>query len=118
MFYLFYLFFFSKILIHLWYQMIFPHVTGTSSVARGLSIYFDELIGNRMSNLFRDIFLIEVDFLAEYPDFFSFVVVMLLAVLLSIGVKESSILNNVFTTINMATVILVIFTGALKCTSH
>lgn len=55
-----------------------------------------------------------VDFLAPYPDFFSFLVVLLLAVLLSVGVKESSIMNNIFTTINLATVILVIGTGVFK----
>lgn len=66
-----------------------------------------------MSNFFRSVFVIEVDFLAEYMDFFSFFVIILLSVLLSAGVKESSILNNIFTTVNMATVIIVIFSGAM-----
>lgn len=89
-------------------------ITGTSSVARGLSVYLDELLGNRMSHFFRDLLPMHVDFLAPYPDFFSFSVVLLLSVLLSAGVRESSILNNIFTTINLATVILVIGTGIIK----
>lgn len=87
---------------------------GTSGVARGLSIYLDEMTGNKMQMLFKSWFPIEVSFLADYPDFFSFFVVLLLAVLLAVGVKESSLLNNVFTMINLATVILVIVTGAMK----
>lgn len=84
-------------------------------MARGLSVYLDALIDNRMSKLFHDFLPMNIDFLAPYPDFFSFIVVLLLAILLSIGVKESSILNNIFTTINLATVILVIGSGAMKC---
>lgn len=54
--------------------------TGTASVARGMSSYIDALTNYTM----RDAFLSispkwEVDFLSKYPDFFSFVVVMLLA---------------------------------------
>lgn len=83
-------------------------------MARGLSVYVDELTGNVMRNFFRSHFPIDVSFLAEYPDFFSFAIVILLSILLSVGVKESSLLNNVFTTINLATVAIVIVTGAMK----
>lgn len=57
---------------------------------------------------------INIGFLAEYPDFFSFVIVLLLAGLLSIGVKESTRLNNVFTVVNVVTVIIVIITGIMR----
>lgn len=100
------------------FSSIFYAPTGTSSVARGLSVYLDALIDNRMSKLFHDLFPMSVDFLASYPDFFSFIVVIMLSLLLSVGVKESSILNNIFTTINVATVILVIGSGAMKCKSN
>lgn len=89
-------------------------ILGTSSVARGLSIYLDEMTGNKMQTFFKSQFPIEVSFLADYPDFFSFFVVLLLATLLAVGVKESSLLNNVFTTINLATVVIVIVTGSMK----
>lgn len=83
-------------------------------MARGLSVYVDELTGNVMRTFFRSHFPIDVSFLAEYPDFFSFAIVILLSILLSVGVKESSLLNNVFTVINLATVAIVIVTGAMK----
>lgn len=84
-------------------------------MARGLSVYLDELLEKRMSTYFRELLPMNISFLAPYPDFFSFVVVILLSILLSVGAKESSILNNIFTTINLATVVLVIATGAFKC---
>lgn len=89
-------------------------MSGTSSVARGLSVYLDALLDSRMSKFFYELIPMHVDFLAPYPDFFSFFVVILLSVLLSVGVKESSMLNNIFTTINVATVILVIGSGVIK----
>lgn len=84
-------------------------------MARGLSVYLDALIDNQMSKFFRELMPMNINFLAPYPDFFSFFVVILLSILLSVGVKESSILNNIFTTINIATVILVIASGIIKC---
>lgn len=57
---------------------------------------------------------IDISFLSEYPDFFAFAMVMLLVVLLCIGVKESSILNNVFTVINLITITIVIVAGSMR----
>lgn len=96
------------------WNLILEYVIGTSSVARGLSVYLDALLNNRMENFFRNLFPMNIHFLAPYPDFFSFVIIILLSILLSAGVKESSILNNIFTTVNLATVCLVIATGAFK----
>lgn len=84
-------------------------------MARGLSGYVDALTGDQIQTALKEIMPIDVDFLAEYPDFFSFAMVMLLAVILSIGVKESTMLNNVFTTLNLITVAIVIVSGSIKC---
>lgn len=96
------------------WNLILEYVIGTSSVARGLSVYLDSLLGNRMSHFFRALLPMNVDYLAPYPDFFAFIVVFMLSILLSIGVKESSILNNIFSMINVVTVMIVIGTGVLK----
>lgn len=76
----------------------------------------------------------DVGFLAQYPDFLSFLFVMLLtgletffsylhyikvlkffiAALLAFGVKESSNLNNVFTFLNLATITVAIVAGSIK----
>lgn len=91
--------------------------TGTSSVARGLSGYVDSLFGKQMQIYFRETMPIDVSFLGQYPDWFSFFVIMLLAVVLSVGVKESSMMNNIFTTVNMTTICIVIIAGAIKSKS-
>ena len=90
------------------------YVIGASSVARGLSGYIDALIDNKMGNFWRDLMPIDISFLAEYPDFFAFVIVMILAFLLASGVKESTFLNNVFTAVNLATVCIVLVAGSMN----
>lgn len=84
-------------------------------MARGLSGYIDELFDKKMSIYLKSILPIDVDFLADYPDFLSFFFIMLLAAILSIGVKESTVLNNIFTTVNIVTVLIVLVAGGMKC---
>lgn len=55
-----------------------------------------------------------ISFLAAYPDFLSFAVIMILSCCLAFGVKESSILNNIFTVLNLGTVCIVLVAGAIK----
>ncbi|EZA62579.1 hypothetical protein DMN91_005514 [Ooceraea biroi] len=96
------------------WNLILEYVIGTASVARGLSNYIDALIGNAMGNALRSLMPIDISFLSEYPDFFAFAMVMLLVVLLSIGVRESTILNNIFTIINLITIAIVVVSGSIK----
>ncbi|XP_072751695.1 cationic amino acid transporter 3 isoform X2 [Anoplolepis gracilipes] len=99
------------------WNLILEYVIGTASVARGLSNYIDALTGNVMGNTLRSLMPIDISFLSEYPDFFAFAMVMLLVVLLCVGVRESSILNNIFTVINLITIIIVIIAGSIKADS-
>ncbi|XP_032687216.1 cationic amino acid transporter 3 isoform X2 [Odontomachus brunneus] len=96
------------------WNLILEYVIGTASVARGLSNYIDALIGNVIGDTIRSVMPIDVPFLSEYPDFFAFGMVMLLAALLCVGVRESSILNNIFTVINLTTIAIVIVAGSIK----
>ena len=96
------------------WNLILEYVIGTASVARGLSNYLDALIGNTISKTLTSAMPIHVNFLSDYPDFFAFGVVMLLIILLSIGVKESSMLNNIFTVINLITIVIIVVAGAIK----
>lgn len=96
------------------WNLVLEYIIGTASVARGLSGYLDELMNKQMSNFFCELHTINIPYLAQCPDFFGFSVVMILSFLLSAGVKESSILNNLFTAINVSTVILVIISGIIK----
>ncbi|XP_044731652.1 cationic amino acid transporter 3-like [Chrysoperla carnea] len=94
------------------WNLILEYVIGTASVARGMSGYVDALANDTMQYHLREIFPMNVDFLSPYPDFFSFGIVLLLTVLLSIGVKESTCLNNIFTLLNIITVCIVIVAGS------
>ncbi|XP_029032546.1 cationic amino acid transporter 3 isoform X1 [Osmia bicornis bicornis] len=96
------------------WNLILEYIIGTASVARGLSNYLDALIGKVISETLLSAMPIRVSFLSEYPDFFAFGVVILLVILLSIGVKESSMLNNIFTVINLATILIIIVAGSIK----
>lgn len=96
------------------WNLILEYVIGTSSVARGLIGYIDTLVDDKIGNFMRETLPINIDFLAEYPDFLSFIVVMLVSFLLALGVKESTWFNNVFTLVNLATLSVVMVFGALK----
>ncbi|XP_068083130.1 cationic amino acid transporter 2 isoform X2 [Anabrus simplex] len=96
------------------WNLVLEYVIGTASVARGLSNYIDTLTNGTMERAMRDAIPIDIDFLSPYPDFLSFGMVMILAVLLSVGVKESSFLNNIFTTVNMITILIVVIAGSIK----
>ncbi|KAJ0176865.1 hypothetical protein K1T71_008044 [Dendrolimus kikuchii] len=96
------------------WNLILEYVIGTASVAKGMALYIDSLCNNTMAKTMVEALPINVSFLADYPDFFAFGLVLLITVLLGVGVSESTKLNNVFTALNMITVIIVVIAGAVK----
>lgn len=54
------------------------------------------------------------DFLAEYPDILSFAIITILTIILASGVKESSIVHSIFTTVNLCTITMVVIAGSIK----
>ncbi|XP_039753109.1 cationic amino acid transporter 3 isoform X2 [Pararge aegeria] len=96
------------------WNLILEYVIGTASVAKGMANYIDSLCNNTMANTMARIAPMKVPFMADYPDFFAFGLVLLICVLLGVGVSESTKLNNVFTALNLATVIIVVVAGAIK----
>ncbi|CAG9562219.1 unnamed protein product [Danaus chrysippus] len=96
------------------WNLILEYVIGTASVAKGMANYIDSLCNNTMAETMTRIAPINVSFLADYPDIFAFALVLLITILLGIGVSESTKLNNVFTALNMVTVIIVVVAGAIK----
>lgn len=96
------------------WNLILEYAIGTASVAKGMAVYIDTLFNNTMAKTLTAATPINVSFLADYPDFFAFGLVLLVTILLGIGVNESAKMNNVFTALNVLTVTVVVVAGAVK----
>lgn len=57
---------------------------------------------------------IRINHLSPYPDFLAFAITILLAVMLTFGVKESTRFNSIFTCVNILIVIYVVVCGSFK----
>ncbi|XP_047110781.1 cationic amino acid transporter 2 [Schistocerca piceifrons] len=96
------------------WNLILEYVIGTASVARGLSSYVDTLVNGTMERTMKEVMPMKINFLSSYPDFLSLGMILVLTGILSTGVKESTLFNNVFTGINITVILIVIISGAIK----
>ncbi|CAG9760628.1 unnamed protein product [Ceutorhynchus assimilis] len=96
------------------WNLILEYLIGSASCVKALFLYFDNLANNTMSHFFQQTMPMNGGQIATYADIFSLALSIVFAVALAFGAKESSLVNNVFTFVNICIVLLVIISGIFK----
>ncbi|CAF1049949.1 unnamed protein product [Brachionus calyciflorus] len=96
------------------WDVVLEYIIGTSTSASALSKYIDSLTDYKISAAFNSSMHMNVPFFAPYPDFLAFGMSLIIIGFLMIGVKDSSLVNKIFTAVNLACILFVIITGAVK----
>nr|CAI9697919.1 unnamed protein product [Rangifer tarandus platyrhynchus] len=90
-------------------------IIATACIARAWSSTFDSLIGNHISEALGGTFSLQMPyFLASFPDFLALGLVLLLTGLLALRVYESTLINKVFTGLNILVLSFIIVSGFIK----
>ncbi|XP_065204744.1 cationic amino acid transporter 3-like isoform X2 [Planococcus citri] len=96
------------------WNLILEYTIGTAAVAKALSKAVDYYANNFINSTLTSILPMNMPFMAPYVDLFAFGLVSTPTALLAFGAKESSVVNNILTLVNILTVLIVIIAGIFK----
>ncbi|XP_031635114.1 high affinity cationic amino acid transporter 1-like [Contarinia nasturtii] len=94
------------------WNLILEYSIGAASVVKGFSTYVNSSTG--INNFMIEYMPLNVPGLSQFPDVFAFIVTIIFSLAVAFGAKESSILNNIFTFLNLSVVLFVIIAGSFK----
>lgn len=101
------------------WNLILEYVIGTASIARAFTPYIDALFNDApLSTFFKKYLPLHVPMFSEYVDLLAFGLCIFFTVLLCLGVKESTIINNIFTVVNVVIILYIMICGAFKADIH
>ncbi|KAI2796808.1 High affinity cationic amino acid transporter 1 [Blomia tropicalis] len=100
------------------WNLVLEYVIGTASVARGYSHYINSLVDGSIQSFMRQHMPMDVPGLSSYPDFLALGITITLTLMLTVGVKESTRFNSIFTGINLLVVIFVVIAGSFHIDWH
>lgn len=99
------------------WQLLLEYVIGASSVARSWSGYVDALSNGAVTaGIAKGVGAWTVPGLATEPDFLGAGMTMAVSLLVCFGVKESTTVNNLLTTINVCVILFVLVVGGMNST--
>ncbi|CAH8481588.1 unnamed protein product [Schistosoma turkestanicum] len=93
------------------WNLILEYVIGIASVGRAWSSNLDGFFNGQLEESFKKHLAMKFACFAEYTDPIAVGIIILMTILLSIGVRESTMINNVFTAINLCVILFVVVTG-------
>lgn len=93
------------------WNMTLEYTLTSATVARACSENINSITGGRIYDFFQNIGSLHVSFLASFPDFLAFFLVLCTTIVACLGVRQSSIFNKVTTAVNIIVILLIIFGG-------
>ncbi|XP_050504882.1 cationic amino acid transporter 2-like isoform X2 [Diabrotica virgifera virgifera] len=99
------------------WNLILEYLIGSAASTKAIFLYIDELANKTMVNFFTENIPLGGNQISHYADLFSLGLAIAFSIALACGAKESSMINNIFTFVNLVVVLVVIISGLWKVDS-